>query len=222
MRTTIKRLTMAALAASAIALPAVIAQPEGGAGRRVDGARGWWAVLRYAGAAASARAAVAIALLSALWLALIAVVVATHESFWYVEGARAGLTWIARLGGLGAAALTAGAAASRAARATGWSAMLRETGAGRPRVAIALVAGDAGGALPAAVIAAWPTIWTALATTAAGGAARALVVVAAVVLGAVAAGAVARAARSIVAIGAAIGPAVGALVGVGLAAGVMW
>lgn len=196
--------------------PAASAAEAGGS--RVDGARRLWALARFAGAAAAARAAVACAAVSAVWLALIAAVVATHEGFWFIEGSGVGLAWIARFGALGAAAVTAVAAATRAARAQAWPAMLRETRAGRPSCALALVLGDAGGAAPAAVVAAWPALWTSVATAGQGGALRPLVATVAVVFGAVVAGAVTRGARRL----AAVGAAVGALVGLGLAAWVMW
>ena len=182
--------------------------------RRDDLGRGAAALARFAAAAASSRAALAIAAVGALWLALLAVVIATHEEFWYVEGSRAGLILLARLGGLGVAAITAVAAASRAAVGRAWPAMLRETRVSAVMRALALAVGDAAGAAPAAVVAACAPIWSAFAHDGLTGFARAPLTAIAVVAGAIVAGTVARLARA--------NAAVGAIVGVGVAAALMW
>lgn len=172
------------------------------------------ALIRFAGGVAASRGALATAAVSALGLALVAAVVATHEGFWFDEGRRAGLAWLARLAALGAAGVAAVAAATRAAVGQAWPAMLRETGAARWLQRLALGLGDAAGAAPTAAIAAWPALWMAAALDGAAGLARAAVVAIAVLVGAVAAGAATRV------VGARA--AVGAVVGVGVALGLMW
>lgn len=119
----------------------------------------WRAVARFVAAAASARPALAVGVVVALWTAACAATVAAHEGFWYAEGSAGALRLVARLSGLGAIVLCATAAAARAATAPTWPAMLRETDAGVPLRALVLIAGDAGGAAVAAAVAAMPAIW---------------------------------------------------------------
>ena len=181
--------------------------------RPLDRARAAWALARFAAAASSARGAIGVAVVSALWLAVVAATLAVHEGFWYVEGGRHGLGLTAWLGGLGVAAAAAAAAAGRAAAARAWPAMLRETRVQPAIRALALTVGDGAGAVPAAVVAAWPSWWMTAATSGAG-LGRTLSVALAIVLAAVVAGALTRAARSLAPLG--------ALVGVGVAAYLMW
>lgn len=119
----------------------------------------WRAVARFAAAAATARPALAVGVVVALWTAACAATVAAHEGFWYAEGSAGALRLVAQLSALGAIVLSATAAAVRAATAPTWPAMLRETDAGVPLRALVLIAGDAGGAAVAAAVAALPPLW---------------------------------------------------------------
>jgi hypothetical protein len=186
----------------------------GGARRVGDRARAAVAIARFAIAAAGSRGALATGAVAALWLAITAAVLAVHEGHWFLEGSRAGLAWIARLAGLGAAAIAASSAATRAAVARAWLAMLRETGASPAARLAALAAGDIAGAVPAALVAACPAVWSAGALADAGVLRAALAAALAVSLAAALAAAVTRGLR--------VGPLPGLLVGVGVAAALVW
>jgi hypothetical protein len=131
--------------------------------RRAERARGrprpWRAIARFAAAAATARPAIAVGVVVALWTAACAATVAAHEGFWYAEGSAGAVRLVAQLAALGAIVLCATAAAVRAAAAPSWPAMLRETDAGLPSRALVLITGDAAGAAVAAAVAALPSMW---------------------------------------------------------------
>lgn len=119
----------------------------------------WRAALRFAAEAAMARSALAVAAVVTLWIAACAATVAAHEGFWFAPGSAGALDVVARLSAMGGIAIIATAAAARAAAAAAWPAMLRETGASPAARALALLAGDAGGAAFPAVAAALPAMW---------------------------------------------------------------
>lgn len=159
------------------------------------------ALAGFAGEVAGGRTTAALAAVMALALALAAAVVATHEGFWFEDGSRRGLAWVARLAATGAALVLPLVAATRAAVGRAWPAMLRETRAPRSAIALALVTGDVAAVAPAAAVAAWPTVW-------AGRGGHAAVVMLALVLGAALAATVARRGRGLVAVAALVGAAV--------------